>query len=148
MTAEEILTTLAERRISARTDGRNIRLAPKGRLTPELRELILANKPELIAAIGEPVGSALGGVDGVGEELALMPLSRFSVAGLVVEVDSRILGEVILFASDNAVIDPFEKRAVYRAAELVALAGLDEVSPRDLRQVHKFKKLFRGRVDC
>jgi hypothetical protein len=51
-------------------------------------------------------------------EIAGMSLERFARAGLVVRVNSTLFDEVVLFASDNAVVRADEKRPVYRAADL------------------------------
>lgn len=57
-----------------------------------------------------------------------------------------MLGEVVVFASDNAALDPGERRPVYRAAELRALADLASLRPEELRQVHKAKQSFKGTI--
>ncbi len=108
--------------------------------------------PEPVAAprarpAGE-VGQALGGVEPASwpvttAELLSLPLADFATAGLVVEVRSKVLGELVLFASDNALLDPGERRPVYRAAELRELVGL---KPAELRTVHRVKRTFRGTV--
>ena len=72
-----------------------------------------------------------------------MPLSEFAEAGLVVEVYSSVLAERVLFASDNARLDPGERRVVYRASELRELLGL---SSAELRRVHDTKRVFGGTV--
>jgi hypothetical protein len=72
-----------------------------------------------------------------------MRLSEFASARLVVEVRSDVLGEVVIFASDNAIVDPGERRVVYRAAEL---RDLLRIQPEGLRQIHRMKQLFRGTV--
>jgi len=48
-----------------------------------------------------------------------------------------------VFASDNAIVDPGERRVVYRAAELRELVGL---GPADLRCLHNVKKIFGGTI--
>ena len=74
-----------------------------------------------------------------------MPLSEFARARLVASVWSEVLGEEVVLASDNAVLDPGERRPVYRASEALKLLGL---SPRDLRQVHAVKQTFRGTIEA
>ena len=46
--AQELLHALEEQGIAVRPDGEGLRIRPKSRLTPELREQLIANKPELI----------------------------------------------------------------------------------------------------
>ena len=55
-----------------------------------------------------------------------------------------MLGEQIIFASDNAAVDPGELRPVYRAHELRVLLGLRD--PGELRRIHELKKTFRGTI--
>ena len=76
-------------------------------------------------------------------DVCAMPLSEFAQAALVVEVRSSVLDEVVIFASDNALVDPGEQRTVYRAAELRALLGIRQ---EDLRQLHQVKSTFRGTI--
>lgn len=52
-----------------------------------------------------------------------MSLERFSRAGLVVKVHSKLLEETVLFASDNAVVPQSPPLRVLRAADLVRLLG-------------------------
>lgn len=73
-----------------------------------------------------------------------MSLADFASASLVVEVRSKILGEVVVLASDHAQVDPGERRAVYRARELSILSDLTE--PAELQTVHAVKKTFRGTI--
>ncbi len=54
-------------------------------------------------------------------KLSGMSLADFATAGVVLRVRSERLGETVLFASDNAIIERSETRAVYRAAELARL---------------------------
>jgi hypothetical protein len=56
----------------------------------------------------------------------------------VAEVWSRVLGEAVVFASDNARLDPGELWPVYRAHELRVLLGL--TAPGELRRIHEVKK--------
>ena len=77
-------------------------------------------------------------------EVCAMRLEEFARAGLVVEVWSSVLDEAVVFASDDARVDPGEVRTVYRAHELRVLLGL--TTPRELRRVHEVKRLFRGSI--
>ena len=76
-------------------------------------------------------------------EVVAMRLSEFATARLRVEVTSDVLGERVVFASDNARLDPGELLVIYRAAELRELVGF---SPDDLRKVHAIKKMFGGTI--
>ena len=74
-----------------------------------------------------------------------MPLADFALARLAVEVDSAVLGERVIFASENARLAPGERRPVYRAVELAALAHR-RPSPDELRRIHAVKVAFGGRI--
>ena len=148
--AEELLDTLASLDISVEAAGDTLQLVgPRSALSQELAEEIRRHKPEILAALRtrQSIGQALPG--GVTEaqpsllvaEILAMPVSRFADASLVVEVRSRALDEVVILASNDSVIDPGERRVVYRAAELGDLAGL---SPSELRAVHQVKRTSRG----
>ena len=80
------------------------------------------------------------------EDVCAMPLSEFAQAKLVVEVRSDVLGEVVVFASNNALVDPGERRVVYRASELKTLAE-SAPSPHELRGLHRAKQIFRGSLE-
>lgn len=71
-----------------------------------------------------------------------MTLEAFSTAGLVVRVTSRLLGEDVLFVSDNAEdVDETGDIVVYRAEELLRLVQLPQEC---IRTVHRVKKAFPG----
>lgn len=72
-------------------------------------------------------------------DVTAMSLPELAEAGLVVEVRSEVLGETVVFASDNASVDPGEQRVVYRTAELAVLVGL---GARILRTIHEMKRTF------
>ena len=74
-----------------------------------------------------------------GDSLLELTLSDFAHAELQVVVFSRLLGEEVVFASDNAEIADSETRTIYRARELRSLAGLGAA---DLHAVHRVKSLF------
>lgn len=96
------------------------------------------------------VGRSLGPVEPIDTlseaEIAAMPLAQFARSRLRLVVHSKVLGETVVFAADNARLDPGERRTVYRAAELRALAGLASLRPGELRQVHRAKRTFKGTI--
>jgi hypothetical protein len=151
--AEDVLAELRRRgvQVEARGDVLHVE-APRGLLSPELVESLRRLKPELLRLVAlapGTVGEALGGVSEVQPslmvaEVCAMPLEEFALAGLVVEVWSRVLGEAVVFASDNARLDPGERRPVYQARELRVLLGL--AAPAELRRIHDVKRMFRGTV--
>jgi hypothetical protein len=57
---------------------------------------------------------------------------------------SAVLEEAVVFASDDARVDPGELRTVYRAHELRVLLGL--TTPREIRRVQEVKRLLRGTI--
>lgn len=151
-TAEELLEEL--RRCGVRVEARGEVLhveAPRGALSPELVLSLRRLKPALLRLVApeaaRTVCETLGGVAATGASLltvkvCAMRLKEFARAGLVVEVRSAVLDEAVVFASDDARVDPGERRTVYRAHELRVLLGL--TTPRELRPVHEVKRSFRG----
>lgn len=154
MTPAELLATVKALGVGVTLDQQDLVLRPKSKLTPDLVDQLREHKGELVemlkAGHGTPLRDTMPG--GVSEsqpsllvaEVVAMPLDDFASAGLVIEVQSEVLGgEAVLFASDNARLDPGERRVVYRAAEVRQLLGL---RPADIRSVHRIKKGFGGTV--
>jgi hypothetical protein len=125
--AEEVLEELHRRGVQVEARGeccmsRHPAARSRRIWCGQMREL----KPELlrlVALAARTVGEALGGVSEACPSLHVsgicaMRLEDFARAGLVVEVRSQVLEEVLVFASDNARVDPGERRTVYRAHEL------------------------------
>ena len=84
------------------------------------------------------------------EELAAMPLETFATAGLVVEVDSAVVGKC-LFVSDNVPTSSLKRqkwvgRVVYRAKELDMIAEARMPAPELLR-AHQVKAEFEGWIE-
>ena len=152
MIAAEVLSELKARHVELVVEGDRLRFRPVGAVPDDLRAKLRAHKAELVELLKPREGLQLrdalpGGV--VASQSCLlaefleMRLEEFEGAGLVVEVWPKALGEVVVFASDNAVVDPGELRVVYRAAELRGLVG---IQPADLRNLHDIKKTFRGSI--
>ena len=74
------------------------------------------------------------------DEVVDMPLRDFARSGIVLVVDSEVVGEQVLFASDAYVPAPGDPIA-YRARELAALIGVDA---RAVRLAHASKRTFPG----
>lgn len=150
MEARALLAELERRGVELRAAGDRLRFRPPSAVPLALLAKLKARKPELLALLEAEtatVAESLGGASAeevtAGAVLA-MPLTEFAGAGLVVEVESEVLGERVIFASDDARLDPGERRVVYRAHELRALLPLQR--PEDLRRVHAVKRTFRGTV--
>jgi len=154
MNVQELVADLAEQgvRLSV-SEGQIAYEAPQGILTPGLKAKLSEHKTQVLEVLtrqsSPPLTDVLpGGVvesqgSLIASDVCAMRLSDFAKAGLVVEVRSEVLGEVVVFASDNARVDPGERRVVYRASELREMLDL---GPNSLRQVHRVKKPFRGTV--
>src|SRR5947209_3724969 len=56
--AARLLEDLQARGLTVSLDGAHLRVAPAARLTPELREVILAHKAELMAALRQAAAEA------------------------------------------------------------------------------------------
>jgi hypothetical protein len=146
MRAETLLHELESRGVELRPAGDRLQYRPPEAVTPELLRELKEHKGEVLEILWGRVGDSLGGVEGKSltvQEVCAMPLSQFANAGLVLEVRSAVLKETVIFASDNAVVDPGERRVVYRAAELEGLIGL---GPRGLRRIHRVKRTFKGTI--
>ena len=150
MSPAELLAEVRGRGVSIRVDGNHLRLRPRGPLTPDLLDEVRAQKPALIELLDSRLllGQTLGRVDEseptiAAADVCAMPLDQFAEARLIVRVRSEVLDEVVVFASDNASVDPGERRVVYRASELNELLGLDRQS---LKRIHAVKRTFRGSV--
>ena len=75
-----------------------------------------------------------------GDAVPSFTLDEFARSGLIRMVDSKVLGERVLWAADNASMpgqDHEQDHVVYRAAELKELRG---VSPEKLRAIHELKR--------
>jgi len=153
--AAELLKQVAERGVRVSLVGESLHLRPKSALPPELVAKLREHKPELLQllAANAPVRVAdtLGGpVEPEQESLLVadvvaMPLEKFATARLVIRVSSEVLGESVIFASDNAAVDPGERLVVYRARELKLLLG---AGPKDIRTLHTAKKEFGGTIEA
>lgn len=73
-----------------------------------------------------------------------MSLSVFARSGQIRKVRSKVLGETIVWAADNAALPEENALVVYRAHELKALVGLD---PQALVAVHTTKKWLDGIIE-
>lgn len=183
MHAAEIVRELEARGVELRAEGGKLKFRPGEAVSPELREALVANKPEILRLLVEdgryvrpaPEGECSGCRDlrqqgrrvqacgrcdvlvsgalapepaeqtVLAEEVLKMALSEFARAGLRLLVRSKVLGETVLFCSDNALITDENRRehVVYRARELRELIGL---SPAALRRVHEVKRVFNGSI--
>ena|ERR1700720_3286559 len=154
MDARELLAELAARGIEVRAAGEELEIRPGGAVPAALLEELRAHKPEVLRCLAPArpavaVADTLGGVVEASPSLVAgdpcaMGLEEFAQAGLVVEVWSEGLGEVVVLASDDACVDPGELRVVYWARELRALLALKGAA--ELRRIHDVKKTFRGTI--
>lgn len=154
MTPSDLLSEIQARQVELMVVGDRLRIRPAGALPPDLREELRAHKAEVVELLKARGGPGLaeaipGGVTEarrslLAADILTLRLSEFATARLRVEVTSDVLGERVVFASDNAKLDPGERRVIYRAAELRELVGF---SADDLRKVHSIKKMFGGTIE-
>ena len=152
MNVSELLSELESRGTRVEVHGDRLRIQPPESVDEALLEAIRAHKGELVELLRPECCVADAVAVGVepeqwpitAAELLAMPLSEFAEARRVVRVVSSVLGEVVIFASDNAVVDPGESLVVYRAVELRELIGLSE---EDLKTVHEVKRVFQGTIE-
>lgn len=154
MTPSDLLSEIQARQVELMVVGDRLRIRPAGALPPDLREELRTHKAEVVELLrargGPGLAEALPG--GVTEakrsllaaDILALRLDEFATARLRVEVSSDVLGERVVFASDNAKLDPGERLVVYRAAELRELVGF---SRDDLRKVHEVKRMFGGTIE-
>src|SRR5262249_20182118 len=131
--------------IAVRAAGDRLQVQPAAAVPPELYAKLREHKRAVWhwLRILFRVRDALGGVrptlrSTAAESACNMSLEHFRLAGVVVEVRSDVLGETVVFASDNAHVDRAESRPVYRAQELFELWAVVDVG--DLRRVHQQKR--------
>ena len=149
MTAGELVAKLEALNIElVVVAGDRLRYRPKDAVNGELLEQLKQNKVELLQMVGAgrvekalPGGLDLQRTSLCAAEVAALPLEEFAHKRLVIEVYSQVLRQRVLLASDNAVLDPGERRVVYRAAELRQLLG---VPTAELSRIHESKKIFGG----
>ena len=76
------------------------------------------------------------------ETVEKMTVEEFKRAGLVIRVKSAVLGEDVLFVSENAPnVDEGGPLVVYHASEMERLVS---VSVECMKTLHAIKKTFRG----
>jgi hypothetical protein len=73
-------------------------------------------------------------------EVEVMSFPQFAGSGLVVHVESEVVGEAVLFAADAYRAVPGDPIA-YGARELAVLCG---AAPELIRLVHAVKRTFPG----
>ena len=98
------------------------------------------NRPRSIPTMPDRPGHGL-----VLERIEAMDLATFARADLILQVHSRLLGNDVLFVSDNVAESVLagEELVVYRASELRKLAVLYP-EPHTLRCLHEVKSIFNG----
>ena len=135
MTAAALLQSLCSLGVQLSASGDRLRFrAPVGVLTPELRAALVEQKPALLAALRNAESEA--------SEVSW----RLSSAGPGwAAVRSHLLGETVVFLRDETVSLPtaVADLATYTRAELELLATATEGA---LKEIHRAKKLFGGRV--
>jgi len=133
MMAEELLEELRRCGVQAQARGEVLHVeAPRGALSPELVQSLPRLKPALLRLVApeaaRAVSETLGGVSATGAslltaEVCAMRLEEFARAGWSSRCGARCWDEAVVFASDDARVDPGELRTVYRAHELRVLLG-------------------------
>ena len=144
MTAPEELLQKLERldiRLIVKNDNLLEYDAPDDTMTPELRDQMRMQKSALIQHLRPDGKATLPVVDSTDlEELAISDLLARQP---VVRVRSHILGTIVVWAADNALIAADVDEVIYRETELRQLQGL---SPAELRAVHMAKTNLDGEV--
>lgn len=139
-----LLADLDRAGLSLAVKGDRLAISPAARLTPELKAEVLRFRDDLVEAVQAHGPDLLS--------LFREPETEGSVSWRLspdgpgwAAVRSHVLGEAILFLRDEAVALPPEAAGLltYTWAELEILATATEDA---LREIHRAKKLFGGRV--
>lgn len=142
-----VLTDLKSLGYEVTLRGDNVKLSWKGQgdpdpilIKPYLDEL-KAHKAEVIEVLKASNRNGEPGFDY--KALTLMTLSEFEKAGMVLKINSRVLGEIVFFVSDDKAVpgDLPEGATYYTAGELQALIN-QKVQSDSLRIIHQAKKVF------
>ena len=144
MTASSLLADLDTQGIRLYPEGEQLRVdAPKGLLTPELRQALTKNKADLLKALQERQGQDWGGRSL--EHVMVMSADAFREAGIAVTIQSFLLGETVVLASCEAMARQIrsESMAAYLPDEIPLLDGLD---PDTIRRLHIAKKIMGGTI--
>lgn len=131
MTPNALLDKLRQLNVKVTLNGDKLRLdAPKGVLTPELKEAVSQQKPALIALLEAQEAKRL-----------------LETQGWVV-IHSKTLGEDILWCRDEKVIIPTRWRGAvkYTLQELQTLTSNPSLTAEGLKRIHKAKKEFDGKI--
>lgn len=79
------------------------------------------------------------------EDIVNMPLDTFAIANLEFKVASKVLGENILFVSNDEIAKKLKDEGfiVYTAQELKTIVRLNP-DPEALKRIHEVKQVFSG----
>ena len=141
MTAETLLERIHAAGATIEPRGDRLCVKAPAPLPDDLLAELRAYKRELVSLLcGElPVQEA----QVLPEEASGERLSALLRRQPVVQVNSKVLGEMVLWAADNAQVPADNTLVVYREAELRQMAGR---SPEELRAIHATKKALDGEV--
>jgi hypothetical protein len=131
MTPDALLDKLERLNVKVTINGDKLRLeAPKGVLTPEMKEAIRQYKPALIALLEAQEARRL-----------------LEVQGWVV-VYSKAIGEAVLWLKHENVVIPTRWRGAvkYTLQELQTLTNNPDLTAEGLKRIHKAKKEFDGKI--
>ncbi len=151
MNATHLIDAIESAGTRLRVEGDRLMMKAEQPLPDPLLVALRDRKAEIVSTLRErpTVSTAVPGslesrdMPAMAADVAEMPLDDFQNAGLALPFFSTVLNEEVVFASDNAVIDPGERRVVYCAAELWHMR---EMSPNLLRSAHEVKRIFGGTI--
>ncbi|MFY9139529.1 MAG: hypothetical protein WAO30_02030 [Thermacetogeniaceae bacterium] len=131
MTPGALLDKLEKLNVKFTINGDKLRLeAPKGVLTPEMKGAVRKQKRALITLLEAQ------------EARELLEKQGW------VAVDSKVLGETVLWLKDDNVVYPsrLHNLVKYTLHELKLLTSNPDLTPEGLRRLHKAKKIFQGKI--
>ncbi len=140
MSTRELLVQLGGLQVRVRVEDGQLRYAaPKGALTPDLRESLVQQKPSLLKLLGR-AGGSLG-----------MTLRQFGGAGCCLEVQVPGLSETVSFVSGQEEVERLRKEGVPRgriwtASELRDLIAAPGMTHEDALAVARVKLMFNAQI--
>ncbi|MCH9647747.1 MAG: hypothetical protein K0U98_05870 [Deltaproteobacteria bacterium] len=143
MSTKELTSELLNLALTIQVSGKTVRLRPKRLLDEAAVDKLRLLRAELLATLRDQQAQLVKTLLGPPGREHRAAFKSFAEGRRIFEAPWDLFGEPVLFASDNAELDPQETRPVYRAAELSQLVGL---SRAELQRVHEIRKIFGGTI--
>lgn len=135
----ELLIDLRHRGFRLQPGDGRVRIAPSCRLTPEVRETLVARKGEVLAALS------------VEARILQMPLYRFEREGRLLQVSVPWLSETLWFVPGEQQVERLTRRGIKRgriwtARELNLLWSVPSVDQKAVEKLGVIKAQLEGEL--